>query len=181
MIGVVMAYFRRAFGGADLKIDFLEKRGVQMIICISSVFLWELYKGFVWWKALIIGILVYVFFCKGHYYYFLCGTESDEYIDEQEAKGRKPVMNWIVAPVNKLLGFAPRGKQYCFVGMFIRYFLWSLPVSYFVGFHFSACAMSVPFIYNAMFWVELPQTRLCKGPTNWAEWFTGLLIGYALY
>ena len=180
-MGWLLAIFRRAFGGADLKIDFLEKRGIQMIICILSVFGWELFKGFVWWKALLIGIFVYIFFSKGHYYYLFCGTEDDAYIDEQEAKGRKPAMNWIVAPVNKWLGFAPRSIQYCFVGLMIRYVVWSLPVSAFVGFHFTACAMCVPFIYNAMFWCRLPNWWFCKSPTNWAEFFTGLVIGYALY
>ena len=180
-MGWLLAIFRRAFGGADLKINFLESRGVQMIICILSVFGWELCKGFVWWKALLISIFVYIFFCKGHYYYFLCGTEDDAYIDEQEAKGRKPAMNWIVAPVNKWLGFEPRSIQYCFVGLMIRYVTWSIPVSAFIGFHFTACAMCVPFIYNAMFWCKLPNWWLCKSPTNWAEFFTGLVIGYALY
>lgn len=181
MIAWIMAFFRRFFGGYDSKFDFLEKRGVQMIICILSVFLWELFKGFAWWNALLIGVLIYIFFSIGHYYYFLCGTESDEYIDEQEAKGRKPSMDWIVRPVNKWFGFSPRSKQYCFVGLFIRYVFWSIPVSLFIGFHFSAGAMAIPFVYNAMFWVELPKTRFCKSPTNWAEWFSGLIIGYCLY
>lgn len=96
------------------------------------------------------------------------------------AKGRKPAMNWIVAPVNKWLGFKERSKQYCFVGLMIRYFLWSLPVSIFVGWKFSACAFAIPFIYNAMFWVELPKTKWCSSPTNYAEFFAGLIIGYAL-
>ena len=176
-----LAVFRRLFGGGDSRFGILEKRGIQMILCILGVFLWELFRGFVWWKALLIGILVYIYFCKGHYYYFLCGTESDEYIDEQEAKGRKPAMNWIVAPINKCLGFEPRSKQYCFVGMTIRYLFCSIQISILVGFHFTAGALAVPFIYNAMFWVNLPNWWLCKSPTNWAEFFTGLIIGYALY
>lgn len=180
-MGWILAIFRRLFGGGDSKFDFLEQRGVQMIICILAVFCWELYKGFIWWKALAVAIFVYIFFCKGHYYYFMCGTEDDAYIDEQEAKGRKPAMNWIVAPVNKWLGFAPRSVQYCFVGLMIRYVIWSFPVSAFVGLHFTACAFCVPFIYNAMFWCKLPNWWLCKSPTNWAEFYTGLAIGYALY
>lgn len=180
-MGLILAFFRRFFGGYDSRIDWLENRGVQMIFCIASVFFWELYKGFVWWKALLIGVLVYVFWCKGHWYYFKCGTEDDSYIDEQLAKGRKPAMNWIVKPVNKILGFAERSKQYCFVGLFIRYVVWSIPVSLLVGFHFTGCAMAIPFIYNAMFWVELPSNRFCDCPTNWAEWFAGIVIGYGLY
>lgn len=180
-MGLLFAWFRRAFGGADLKIDLFEKRGIQMIICILATFLWELFKGLVWWKALIVGVLVYIFWCKGHWYYFKCGTEDDAYIDEQLAKGRKPALNWIVKPINKFFGFEERSKQYCFVGLFIRYVLYSIPVSLFVGFHFTSCAMAIPFVYNAMFWAELPNTKFCKSPTNWAEWFAGLIIGYGLY
>ena len=180
MIGFIMAFFRRFFGGYDSKFDFLEQRGVQAIFCIFAVFLWELYKGFTWWASLIIGASVYVFWCRGHWYYFKCGTEDDKYIDEQLKKGRKPAMNWLVKPVNKLLGFKERSRQYCFVGLFIRYFVWSLPVSAMVGWSFSACAFAIPFVYNACFWVELPKTRFCKSPTNWSEWFSGLIIGWSL-
>lgn len=176
-----MSMFRRYFGGYDGKLDFFESRGIQCIFCIALVFLYEwMVKGYLWFVAFIIGVLVYVFWCRGHYYYFKCGTESDKYIDEQEAKGRKPAMNWIVEPVNKWLGFEPRSKQYCFIGLMIRYFVWSLPVSLLVGWKFSACAFAIPFIYNAMFWVELPQTKFAKSPTNWAELLSGLIIGWAL-
>lgn len=180
-MGILFAIWRRFFGGYDSKYDVLENRGVQSVLCIISVFLWELLvKGFTWWASLIVGVLVYIFWCRGHYYYFKCGTESNEYIDEQEKKGRKPAMNWLVAPINKWLGFETRSKQYCFIGMMIRYFVWSLPVSLLVGWQFSACAFAIPFIYNAMFWVELPQCKLAKSPTNWAELISGLIIGWAL-
>ena len=166
-MGIFLAFWRRLFGGADAKYDIFEKRGLQMIICILAVFLWEmLVMSNTWWISLIISSLVYLFWCNGHYYYFLCGTETDEYIDEQEAKGRKPAMNWIVAPINKWLGFKPRSKQYCFIGMMIRYTFWAIPLIFFVGWKFFACAFAIPFIYNAMFWVDLPKTKWCKSPTN---------------
>lgn len=181
MIGVFMAFFRRLFGGFDSKFDFLEKRGVQMIICIATVFLYEFFiKAQKWYMALIIAVLVYVFWCKGHWYYFQCGMESDKYIDEELAKGRKPAMNWIVKPVNKWLGFEERSKRYCFVGLMIRYFSWSLPVACLVGWNFAVCGFCIPFIYNACYWVDLPKTKWCKSPTNWAEWFAGLIIGWGL-
>ena len=180
MIGFVLAFFRRYFGGYDSKFNILEKRGIQAIFCILSVFLWELYLKNTWWYSLIVGVLVYIFWCKGHYYYFLCGTESDEYIDEQEAKGRKPAMDWIVRPVNKWFGFEPRSRRYCFVGMMIRYTFYAIPVACFVGWKFYNAAFCIPFIYNAMFWVELPPTKYCKSPTNYGEWFSGLVIGWSL-
>ena len=180
-MGWLIACWRRYFGGGDAKIKFFENRGIQCIFLITLVFLWELYyKGFMWYKALGVGILVYLFFCKSHWYYFQCGTESDKYIDEELAKGRKPAMNWIVKPINKLLGFKERSVQYCFVGMMIRYFLWSLPVAYFVGWQFAVCGFCIPFIYNAMYWVKLPKWWLMNSPTNWAEFFSGLIIGWAL-
>jgi hypothetical protein len=181
-MGIFLAFWRRLFGGFDSKFDFLEKRGLQMIFCILTVFLWEFFLIHkLWYLSLAIAIFVYIFWCKGHFYYFLCGTESDEYIDEQEAKGRKPAMNWIVAPINKLFKFQPRSKQYCFVGMMIRYTFWAIPLLFLVGIKFFACAFAIPFIYNAMFWVELPKTKWCQSPTNWAEWFSGLIIGWALF
>ena len=181
-MGIFFAFWRRLFGGYDSKFNILDKRGIQMILCIIVVFLWELfYAHKVWYIALTIAILVYIFWCKGHWYYFKCGTESDQYIDEEMAKGRKPAMNWLVQPVNKWLGFKERSRQYCFVGMLLRYFLWSLPVAFFVGWKFSAGAFTIPFIYNACFWIDFHPTKYCKSPTNYGEFFAGLVIGYLLF
>jgi hypothetical protein len=181
-MGIFFSIWRRLFGGGDSKFDFLEKRGVQMILCVVAVFLWEFFvKHQVWYISLIASVLVYIFWCKSHWYYFQCGMESDKYIDEELAKGRKPAMNWVVGPVNKLFGFKERSRQYCFVGLMIRYFLWSLPVSLFVGWQFAVCGFCIPFIYNAMYWVKLPKWWLMNSPTNWAEFFNGLIIGWALW
>lgn len=178
----LIAFFRRYFGGYDSKFNFLENRGVQCVFLITVVFVWEFFvyqKNYI--ISFLIGLFVYIFFSVGHWYYYKCGTEDDAYIDEQLAKGRKPCLNWLVKPINKLFGFEERSKQYCFVGLFIRYTLYSIPVSCFIGFHFTGCAMAIPFVYNAMFWVNLPQNKFCGSPTNWAEWFAGLIIGYGLY
>lgn len=181
MIGWLMAIWRRFFGGYDSKFDFLEHRGVQMITCVLLVFLWEYFaKGFIWYKAIAISIFVYIFWCRGHFYYFQCGTESDKYIDEQLAKGRKPAMNWIVSRINKVLGFKERSRQYCFVGLIIRYTFWALPICILIGWQFLPCAFAIPFVYNAMFWVQLPNYWMMKSPTNWAEFFSGLIIGWGL-
>ena len=68
-MGIFMAFFRRLFGGYDAKHDLFEKRGIQMIICILVTFLWEFFAmSQAWWMALIISILVYIFWCKGHWY-----------------------------------------------------------------------------------------------------------------
>lgn len=180
-MGIFFSLWRRFFGGYDSKFDVLEYRGVQMILCIIAVFAWEFFKqGKPWYISLTISILVYIFWCRGHWYYFKCGMEDDKYIDEQLAKGRKPAMNWIVAPLCKRLGFKERTKQYCFVGLMVRYFLCSLPVAYFVGWQFAVCGFCIPFIYNAMFWVELPPNKMCGCPTQWAEIFNGLIIGWGL-
>ena len=180
-MGIFFALWRRFFGGYDSKIKFLRERGVQMIFCIIAVFLWEVFvKHKVWYISLIIAVLVYIFWCCGHWYYFHCGTESDEYINEQMADGRKPAMNWIVAPINKWLGFKERSKQYCFIGMLIRYTWYAVPVACFVGWQFYACAFAIPFIYNAFFWVQLPVIKMAKSPTNWAEIISGLIIGWGL-
>lgn len=169
------------FGGFDSKIDILEQRGLQMILCLLAVFLWEFYAIHKpWYIAAIIAVLVYIFWCRGHWYYFKCGTEDNQYIDDEMAKGRKPAINWLVAPINKWLGFAERSKQYCFVGLFLRYFIYCLPIAAFVGWHFIAVGLAVPFIYNACFWVGFPNCKFASSPTNWAELFAGLAIGWAL-
>ena len=181
-MGLLFAIWRRFFGGYDSKLDFLEHRGVQMILCVLAVFLWEFFvKNQPWYNSVLIGVFIYIFWCRGHWYYFKCGTEDNEYIDEQLAKGRKPAMNWLVATVNKWLGFKERTREYCFVGLMMRYFLWSLPVAYFVGWQFAVCGFCIPFIYNAMFWVNLPKWKLCGNQTNWAEFFNGLIIGWGLW
>jgi hypothetical protein len=180
-MGIFFAIWRRFFGGWDSKLDFLEQRGVQMIVSVIAVWCWEFFiKSQSWWISLIVAVLIYIFWCCGHWYYFQCGTESDEYIDEEMAKGRKPAMDWIVKPINKWLGFHERSKQYCFIGMMVRYTWYAIPLIYFVGWQFYACAFAVPFIYNACFWVQLPSWWMMKSPTNWAEFFAGLIIGWAL-
>ena len=180
-MGLIISIWRRFFGGFDSKFDFLESRGVQCVFLLLLIFFYELQiKDFTWWASLLISIFVYVFFSKGHFYYFQCGTESDAYIDEQFANGRKPAMDWLVRPVNKLLGFKERSKQYCFIGMLLRYGLWSVPVAFFVGWHFVIVGCMVPFIYNACFWIGFPECKLAKSPTNWAELFTGFFVGWGL-
>ena len=181
-MGFFFSIWRRFFGGyEDEYHDGLEYRGIQMILCILIVTLYEwLVNDHLWYISILTGIFVYIFWCKGHFYYFQCGTESNKYIDECEAKGRKPAMNWLVAPVNKWLGFKPRSKQYCFVGMLLRYSVWAIPVSLIVGWQFMIAGISISFIYNTCFWVEFPETKMAKSPTNWAEMISGFVIGIAL-
>ena len=180
-MGWIIAFWRRFFGGYNSKFDFLEYRGVQCVFFIALVFLWEFFvKKETMLVSSFIGFFSYLFFCGSHWYYFKCGTEDDKYIDEQLKKGRMPALNWIVKPINKLLGFKERSSQYCFIGMLIRYTLYALPVAWFVGWKFYNAAFAIPFVYNACFWIELPKCRFCKSPTNWAEWFSGLIIGWSL-
>jgi hypothetical protein len=63
----------------------------------------------------------------------------------------------------------------------IRYFVYGVLVSAVLQqWSFAACAFCMPFIYNACFWVELPNCKFASSPTNWAEIFDGLVIGWAL-
>lgn len=181
-MGIFFAFWRRFFGGYDSKFNLLEYRGLQMILCVVAVFAWEFFKqGKPWYISAIAAVLVYIFWCRGHWYYFKCGTEDDAYIDEEMAKGRKPAMNWLVAPICKWLGFAERSKQYCFVGLMIRYFVYGVLVSAVLQqWSFAACSFCIPFVYNACFWVEFPNCKFASSPTNWAEIFDGLVIGWAL-
>ena len=180
-MGFLFALWRRFFGGYDSKYDLLEGRGIQTVICVVAVFLWELYKGYTWWASLIIGVLVYIFWCRGHFVYFKCGEESIDYIQEQFARGRKPMffnqVNWI----SNKLGFEQFSRQWCFVGLFLRYFIYSLPISIIIGHQFTLAAIMIPFIYNACYWINFPCIKLAKSPTNWAELISGFVVGVGLY
>ena len=70
-MGIFFGLWRRIFGGYDCKFDIFDKRGIQMIICILTVFLWEwLVVHKVWYISAIVAVFVYIFWCKGHFYYF---------------------------------------------------------------------------------------------------------------
>lgn len=180
---------RRLIGGLWSTIPIIKERGFQwflgFFLYIPIVYC-NSYGTFLetnitkWIFTVLTVFFVMLELSGGHFFYFKCGTESDEYIDEQEAKGRKPAMDWLVRPVNKWLGFEPRSKQYCFIGMLCRYGLWSIPVALFVGWQFVLVGCMVPFIYNACFWIEFPPCRLAKSPTNWAELITGFFVGWGL-
>ena len=50
-MGIFFSIWRRFFGGWDSKIDFLEQRGIQMILCVVVVFLWEFFaKKLSWYE-----------------------------------------------------------------------------------------------------------------------------------
>lgn len=179
-MGILIGIWRRIFGGAAESIEWLKERGVQAAMMMLVVFIARRLTGADVLNCLLTSVAAYVFFAGGHYYYFLMGTESDEYIDEQEAKGRKPALNWLVEPLNKLIGFEPRSKEYCFIGMAVRYILYSIPLMLCVGSAGLIAGAAVPFIYAAMFYVDLPKVWWFQGPTNWAEFFTGMLIGWSI-
>ena len=182
MLGLLFSLWRRLFGGSSYFGKFLEQRGVQFILCVCLVFVWEFFiNHYTWYIALIIGLLVYYFWCKGHFPYFQCGTESIDYINQELEKGRKPIFFNLVNKISAMFGFELWSKQWCFVGLTLRYVVFSLPVSLFVGWQFSVGALAIPFIYNACFWLNFPPCKLAKSPTNYAEIFSGFIIGWALY
>lgn len=182
-MGIFFALWRRLFGGFGSDIyKFVSERGVQCFLCVATVFLWEtLALGVPWWKGLCIGVLIYVFWSVGHFIYFKCGTEDQAYIEEQFAKGRRPVFYKLMCWLTRRFGLEEFGFEYCFVGMVLRYAVYSVPVSLWVGWHFTASALMIPFIYNACFWVNFrPLGKFLTSATNYGEFFSGLVIGWAL-
>lgn len=181
-MGIFFAFWRRFFGGFDSKFNILEYRGIQMIFCVLVTFAWEYFiKHKPWYISLIIAVLVYIYWCCGHWWWFKCSTEDRKYIEEEMAKGRKPALHWLVKPICKFFGFTDENStQYCFIGMLVRYTLYAVPVACFVGWKFYAAGFAIPFVYNACFWINFPKWRFADSPTNWAELFSGLIIGWAL-
>lgn len=180
-MGILIGLWRRLFGGYNITIKWLRERGVQAAIIMLTVSIYRYFisdDSILW--ALLTAVSTYVFFAGGHYYYFLMGTESDEYIDEQEAKGRKPALDWLVSPINKWIGFEERTKEYCFIGMAIRYILYSIPLAVCIGSAGLVAGAAVAFIYAAMFYIDLPKLKWLQGPTNWGEFFAGLLVGWSI-
>lgn len=180
-MGIFFAFWRRFFGGYDSKFNFLEYRGVQMILCVLTVFVWEFFKqGKPWQISLFVAVWIYIYWCCGHWPWYTCGTENQDYIDSELARGRKPALNWIVEPIRKWLGFKEWSSEHCFIGLMVRYTIYAIPLIFFVGWKFFAVSFAIPFIYNAMYWVELPKCKIASNATNWAELFSGLIIGWGL-
>lgn len=179
-MGIFFALWRRFFGGYDSKFNLLEKRGIQMIIAVVVTFLFEFFiKKESWYISGFVAIWTYIFWCTGHWWWYLVGNEDDSYIEEELAKGRKPALWWLVRPICKLFGFTDdRSRQYCFVGLMVRYTLYAVPLACVIGWKFYAVSFAIPFIYASMFYVELPKCRFASSPTNWAEIFSGLMIGW---
>ena len=182
-MGIFFAFWRRFFGGYDSKIDFLEQRGLQMIICVVAVFLWEFFaKSKVWYIALAVAVLVYIFWCCGHWYYFKCGTEDDKYIDDEMAKGRKIPFKKIVDWWGTIRGYEEFDREWCFWQLILCKTVCLIPVVAFLGTQYIFIGLCVAFVYNACYWVELkPYKKLLTSPTNWGEFWQGCLYFQGLF
>ncbi len=182
---------RRLLGGLDSRLDFLEERGVKIVLLVL------LYAPIVWfgsygtclesllpkWLFVLLTVaLVIIAELKGHFPGFMCGTESQEYIDEQVAKGRKIPYEKLVDWFGKIRGYEKWSREWCFWQLVLCKTVWCIPVSLFVGSQFIFAGLCVAFAYNAMFWVGMKNFKniLCS-PTNWGEFWQGVLFCYALY
>ena len=182
-MGIFMAIWRRLFGGYEAALRFLQERGVQFVLLTAAVFVWEYWvKACSWPLALLVGIWVYVFWSGGHFIYFKMGTESLDYIREQMAAGRRPAFYFLMSWLKDKWRLEEFGRLYCFLGMTLRYGIYALPLGLLLGGDFVASALMIPFVYAACYWVEFPsRAHFLSSPSNWGEFFSGLIIGWALW
>jgi hypothetical protein len=189
-MGFISGIIRRLLGGLKTKFKILGERGF-LIACLVLIYAPVIYfshyhtylEGLIpkWLFTIIVTALVIVSELKGHFPGFMCGTEDPAYIDEQLAKGRKIPYRRIVNWWGKVRGFDEFGEEWCFWQLILCKTVWTLPVVCFVGSQFWFAGLCTAFAYNAMFWVDMkPFKKILVSPTNWAEWFSGLIIGWSL-
>lgn len=186
MIAILSGLLRRILGGFWSTVPVIKERGVQWLLC-ALLYAPTIYfchyntrmEGWVpkWLFTIIATFLLIYAETKGHFPGFKCGTESREYIDEELAKGRKIPYKRIIDWWGKVRGFEEFGREWCFWQLILCKTVCLIPVSVFLGSQFLFIGLCVAFVYNACYWVELkPYRKLLVTPTNWGEFWQGVLF-----
>lgn len=190
-MGFISGILRRLIGGLSTKIKLFSERGFQiclLVLLYAPVIYFAHYHTYIeslmpkWLFTLIATALVIISELKGHFPGFMCGTESQEYIDEQIAKGRKIPYKKIVDWWGKIRGYEEFGNEWCFWQLILSKTVWTIPVAIMVGSQFWFAGLCTAFAYNAMFWVCMKDFKkiLCY-PTNWGEFWQGCFYMWALW
>ncbi len=185
-MGFISGILRRILGGLWGNVPVIKERGIQWLLC-ALIYAPTIYfctyhtRAEAWlpkWLFTIISTFLLILAeTKGHFPGFQCGTESREYIDEQLAKGRKIPYHEIVNWFGKIRGYKEFDREWCFWQLILCKTVWLIPVSLMLGNQFIFIGLSVAFVYNACFWVELkPFKKIMTSPTNWGEFFQGVLF-----
>lgn len=185
-MGFISGLLRRILGGFWNNVPIIKQRGVQWLLCAliyaPTIYLCTYHTHMEAWLPKWLFTLIATFLLiyaetKGHFPGFKCGTESREYIDEELAKGRKIPYKRIIDWFGKIRGYEEYDREWCFWQLILCKTVWLIPVSVFLGSQFIFIGLSVAFVYNACYWVELkPFKKLMVTPTNWGEFFQGVLF-----
>lgn len=189
-MGFISGLLRRLLGGLGSKIPVLKERGFQIFLLVllyAPVIYFSAYHTILeeflpkWLFTLVVVTLVIVCELKGHFPGFMCGTEDQNYIDEQVAKGREIPYEKLVDWFGKIRGYEKWSREWCFWQLMLCKTVWCIPVSLFVGSQFAFAGLCVAFAYNAMFWIQMKNfKKILASPTNWGEFWQGVLYFYAL-
>lgn len=184
-MGIISGLLRRIIGGFMSSVPIIKQRAVQWLLCAiiyaPTIYLCTYHTHMEEWLPKWLFTLISTFLLiyaetKGHFPGFGCGTITQEYIAEQLASGRKIPYKKIIDWLGKIRGFEEYGREWCFWQLILCKTVCLIPASIFLGSQFIFIGLGVAFVYNACFWVELkPFKKLLVTPTNWGEFFQGLL------
>lgn len=186
MIAILSGLLRRILGGFWSNVPIIKERGMQWLFC-ALLYAPTIYfctyhtrmEGLLpkWLFTLISTFLLIYAETKGHFPGYKSGTESRKYIDDEVAKGRKIPYKRIIDWCGKVRGFEEYGREWCFWQLILCKTICLIPVSVFLGSQFLFIGLGVAFVYNACYWVELkPYRKLLVTPTNWGEFWQGVLF-----
>ena len=189
-MGFISGLLRRLLGGLGSKIPVLKERGFQIFLLVllyAPIIYFSTYHTILeeflpkWLFTLVVVTLVIICELKGHFPGFMCGTEDQAYIDEQIAKGREIPYEKLVDWFGEVRGYEKWSREWCFWQLILCKTVWCIPVSLFVGSQFAFAGLCVAFAYNAMFWIQMKNfKKILASPTNWGEFWQGVLYFYAL-
>lgn len=185
-MGFISGLLRRIIGGFWSDVPVIKQRGIQWLL-LALIYAPTIYfctyhtrmEAWLpkWLFTLIATFLLIYAETKGHFPGFKCGTESRAYIEEEVAKGRKIPYKSIVDWLGKIRGFEEYGREWCFWQLVLCKTVCLIPAMVFLGSQYVFIGLSVAFVYNACYWVELKSfKKLMVTPTNWGEFFQGVLF-----
>lgn len=192
MLGILSGLLRRLLGGWLSKVPIIKERGIQWLMCAllyaPTLYLMQSrYHTYISehlpnWLFVILGtLLIIIAETKGHFPGYACSTEDPKYIDECIKNGRKIPYRNLVTWFGKIRGYEEFDREWCLWQLTLCKTVWCIPVSFFVGSQFIFVGLCVAFAYNACFWVQLkPWKNILTSPTNWGEFFQGVLYFNAL-
>lgn len=190
MLAFLSGLFRRLLGGWLSKVPLIKERAVQWILC-ALLYAPTIYfidyntrlHDFLphWIFVTLSTLLLIIAETKGHFPGFKCGTESLDYINEQKSKGRsidyESFVNWLA----EKRGVEKYGREWCFYQLVLCKTIWLIPVSLLLGSQFIFIGVCVAFAYNAAFWIGFKDFKnILTSPTNWGEFFQGVLYMYGI-